>query len=82
MKRITSIAVAALALTSATPASAAFYMEGLKTFTQEPRCNDEYATDKRGCEKPDRVYPAPLKAPDKPDIPGKRFETREELDEK
>ena len=46
----------------AAPASAGFFLEGLKAFTKEPRCPDPYAMDKTGCTPPDTAYPAPPKA--------------------
>jgi len=47
------------------PASAGFFLEGLKPFTQEPRCPDPYAKDKSGCEKPEMTAPeAPAPKPD------------------
>lgn len=46
----------------AAPASAGFFLEGLKAFTEVPRCPDPYAMDKTGCTPPDTAYPAPPKA--------------------
>lgn len=44
------------------PASAGFFLEGLKPYTEAPRCPDPYAMDKTGCAAPDTAYPAPPKA--------------------
>lgn len=81
MNRTITITAFALAMSAAAPASSAFYLEGLKTFTQEPRCNDEYATDKRGCAKPDRAYPVPPKSAGAAPV-SERHETREGLEKK
>ncbi len=63
--------VMALTVTlGAAPASAGFFLEGLKPFTQEPKCPDPYAMDKEGCLVPDAAYPVPsdaVKAP-RPDV--------------
>lgn len=55
------LALSLAVVTTAAPASAAFFLEGLKPFTQKPACQDPYATDKRGCAKPDLTYPVPGK---------------------
>jgi hypothetical protein len=82
MKRfITPLALSLLVGLVAAPASAGFFLEGLKPFTEEPRCPDPYAMDKEGCTPPDTAYPAPPKdktAP-KPDV---RTMTRDGMDQK
>jgi len=77
--------IGAIVLTSfvlgAAPVSAGFFLEGLKAYTEEPRCTDPYATDKEGCERPDLSYPAP--PPAKPEAkPDMRTRTREGLADK
>lgn len=58
-KNLTLLALSLAVGFGAAPASAGFFLEGLKPFTQEPKCPDPYATDKAGCEEPDTAYPAP-----------------------
>jgi hypothetical protein len=75
MRRDLTLLALSLTLTlGAVPASAGFFLEGLKPFTQEPRCPDPYATNKEGCETPDVSYPAPETGPDGADA---RTTTRE-----
>ncbi len=60
MKRsLTPLALGLLLGLGAVPASAGFFLEGLKPFTQEPRCPDPYAMDKQDCAVPDTAYPTP-----------------------
>ena len=69
----------ALSLTvglGAAPASAGFFLEGLKPFTQEPKCPDPYAMNKTGCEAPDTAYPAPAEGKVSPESDA-RTTTRE-----
>jgi hypothetical protein len=76
MRKTLLKAVVALSVTlGAVPASAGFFLEGLKPFTQEPKCPDPYATDKTGCKLPDTAYPAPSKGVTAPD-PDVRTTTR------
>jgi len=65
----------------AAPAQAGFFLEGLKAFTQEPRCPDPYAMDKAACERPDLAYPAPPKKTPEPK-PEVRTRTRDGLERK
>jgi len=79
MKRfIAPLALTLLVGLVAAPASAGFFLEGLKPFTEEPRCPDPYAVDKEGCTPPDTAYPAPLteQTAPKPDV---RTTTRDGL---
>lgn len=76
MRKTLLTAVVALSVTlGAVPASAGFFLEGLKPFTQEPKCPDPYATDKTGCKLPDTAYPDPSKGVTAPD-PDVRTTTR------
>lgn len=61
----------------AAPASAGFFLEGLRPFTQEPRCPDPYATNKAGCELPDPADPAPTGAERDEARPDVRERTRD-----
>ncbi|PTX52523.1 hypothetical protein IQ03_01224 [Gemmobacter caeni] len=66
---------------AAVPAQAGFFLEGLKAFTEEPRCPDPYAMDKTECERPDRAYPVPPKKTNEPK-PEVRTRTRDGLERK
>jgi hypothetical protein len=82
MKRsLIPVALGLLVGFGAAPASAGFFLEGLKPFTQEPRCPDPYAMDKQDCAIPDTAYPTPTpdKGQPKPDV---RTTTRDGLDRK
>lgn len=63
------------------PAQAGFFLEGLKPFTEEPRCPDPYAMDKTECERPDRAYPVPPKKASEPK-PDVRTRTRDGVERK
>ena len=56
------------------PALAGFFLEGLKAFTEVPRCPDPYAMDKEGCAPPDTAYPTPPKS--EPGAPAPRPDVR------
>lgn len=76
MRKYLTLTVTALTVTlGAVPASAGFFLEGLKPFTQEPKCPDPYATNKAGCDVPDTAYPTPSKGAMTPD-PDVRTTTR------
>lgn len=77
-RKIILMAITATLSVGALPAQAGFFLEGLKAFTQEPRCPDPHATNKDGCAPPDTAYPEPKNpAPaQKPDV---RTRTREGL---
>ena len=58
----TSFVIFALGLaagSSGTQASAGFFLEGLKPYTQEPRCPDPHAKNKEECAPADTSYPEP-----------------------
>jgi hypothetical protein len=74
---LTRILAMGLALgLGAAPASAGFFLEGLKPFTQDPRCPDPHAMDKTGCVAPDTAYPTPQKGETAP-RPDVRTTTRD-----
>jgi hypothetical protein len=76
MRKTLLMAAAAVSVTlGAGPAFAGFFLEGLKPFTQEPKCPDPYATNRTGCDAPDTAYPAPPKGGVTPD-PDVRTTTR------
>lgn len=74
IKKLTLVALSVTLTLGAVPASAGFFLEGLKPFTEEPRCPDPYATNKEGCEVPDSSYPTSETGSERPDT---RTTTRE-----